>query len=142
MRDVVGVILAAKGDGVLRPVEVGWHGFGDGKDLAVLTLALPRCHIRRCSSKDEEGVLHWGELVISIFVASVLLLVFVVMCDAVVVLLEHLALLEGMIDRALVVRARLLKHVIELSTTASRGASRSFAVRDGSEGLLGVLCPP
>ena len=60
MRDVVGVVLAAKGDGILRPVEVGWRGFGNGKDLAALMLALPRSHIRRCSSKDEEGVLHWG----------------------------------------------------------------------------------
>ena len=43
------------------------------------------------------------------------------MRDAVVVFLEHLALLEGMINRALVVRARLLKHVVELATTTSRG---------------------
>jgi hypothetical protein len=31
----------------------------------------------------------------------------------VVVLPEHFALLEGVVDRALVVRARLLEHVIE-----------------------------
>src|SRR6185503_5779346 len=142
MRDVVGVVLAAKGDGILRPVEVGWRGLGDGKDFAALTLALPRSHIRRRSSKDEEGVLHWGELVISTLVASILLLVLVAMRDAVVVFLEHLALLEGMVDRALVVRARLLKHVVELATTTSRGASRSFAVWGGCEGFLGVLCLP
>src|SRR4029079_3054456 len=99
-------------------------------------------HIRRRFSKDEESVFHWGELVISTFVASILLLVFVAMRDAVVVFLEHLALLEGMVDRALVVRARLLKHVVKLATTASRGASRPFAVRGGCEGLLGVLCLP
>src|SRR6185503_17966195 len=34
VRDVVGVVLAAKGNGVLRPVEVGWRGLGDGKDFA------------------------------------------------------------------------------------------------------------
>src|SRR6185312_6445321 len=62
-----------------------------------------------------------GELVISIFVASILLLVFIAVRDAVVVFLEHLALLEGMIDRALVVRARLLEHVVELATTTLRG---------------------
>ena len=71
-----------------------------------------RGHVRRWSSKVEEGVLHRGGLVISTFVASILL-VFVAMRDAVVILLEHFALLEGMIDRALVVRARLLEHVIE-----------------------------
>ena len=74
VQNVVGVVLAAKGDGILRPVEVGWRGLGDGKDFAALTLALPRSHIRRRSSKDEEGVLHWGELVISTFVARILLI--------------------------------------------------------------------
>src|SRR6185312_6262413 len=142
MRDIVGVVLVAKGDGILRPIEVGWRGFGNGENFLALTLALPRSHVRCCSSKDEEGVVHCGELIISTFVASILLLVFVAMCDAVVVFLEHFALLEGMIDRALVVRARLLKHVVELATTTSRGASRSFAVWGGSEGLLGVLCLP
>ena len=94
----------------------------------MLALALPRSHVCRCSSEDKEGVLHWEELVISTFVARILLLVFIAMRDAVVVFLEHLTLLEGMIDRALVVRTRLLKHVIELATSASRGASRSLAV--------------
>ena len=96
-------------------------------------LALPRGHVRRWSSNDEEGVLHRGELVISTFVTSILLLVLVAMRDMVVVLPEHLAMLEGVVDRALVVRARLLEHVVEQATTASRGASRSFAVRGGDE---------
>src|SRR6185312_3094816 len=142
MRDVVGVVLAAKGNGILRPIEVGWRGLGDGENFPALTLALPRGHVRRWPSKDEEGVLHWGELIISTFVASILFLVLITMRNAVVILLEHLALLEGMIDRALVVMTRLLKHVVEQATTASRGASRSFAVRGGSKGLLGVLCLP
>src|SRR6185503_9146499 len=102
--DVVGVVLAAEGNGVLRPVKVGWRGLGDGEDFLALTLALPRGHVRRCPSKDEEGVLHWGELIISTFVASILLLVLIAMRDAVVVLPEHFALLEGVVDRALVVR--------------------------------------
>ena len=60
VRDVVGVVLTAKGNGVLRPVEVGWRGLSDGENFPAFTLALPRGHIRRWSSKDEEGVLHWG----------------------------------------------------------------------------------
>ena len=75
VRDVDGVVLVAKGNGVLRPVEVGRRGLGDGEDFPALTLALPRGHVRRWSSKDKEGVLHRGELVISTFVASILLLV-------------------------------------------------------------------
>ena len=64
------------------------------------------------------------------------------MRDAVVVLAEHLTLLEGVVDRALVVRTRLLEHVVEQAATASRGASRSFAVRGSNEGLVGVFRLP
>ena len=60
VRDVVEVVLAAKGNGLLRPIELGWRGLGDGEDFPALTLALPRGHVRRWSSKDEEGVLHRG----------------------------------------------------------------------------------
>ena len=105
--------FAAERDGVLRPVEVGWRDLGDGEDFPTLTLALPRGHVRRRPSEDEEGVLDRGELVISTFVTSILLLVLVAMHDAVVVLLKHFALLEGVVDRALVVRARFLQHDVE-----------------------------
>ena len=64
------------------------------------------------------------------------------MRDVVVVLPEHLALLEGVVDRALVVRARLLEHVGEQAATASRGTSRTFAVWGSDEGLVGVLRLP
>ena len=50
---------------------------------------------------------------VSTHVARILLLILIAMRDAVVVLAEHLILLEGVIDRALVVRARFLQHVIE-----------------------------
>ena len=113
MRDVVGVVLAAKGDGILRPIELGWRGLGDGENFPALALALPRSHVRHCSSKDEEGVLHRGKRVVFTLVASVLLLVRVAIRDAIVVLAKHLTLLEGVVDRALVVRAQLLEHVVE-----------------------------
>ena len=95
------MVLAVKGNGVLRPVEVGWRGLGDGEDFPALTLALSRGHVRRWSCKDEEGILHWGELVISTFVTSILLLVLVAMRDAVVVLLEHFALLKGVVEHVI-----------------------------------------
>src|SRR6185295_18294535 len=41
--------------------------------------------------------------------------------NTVVVLSEHFALLEVVVDRALVVRARLLEHVVEQAATTSRG---------------------
>ena len=96
--DVVGVVLAAEGNGVLRPIEEEWRGLGDGEDFPALTLALARGHVRRRPSKDEEGVLHRRELVTSTLVAGILLLVLVAIRDAVVVFADHLALLEGVVD--------------------------------------------
>ena len=61
IRDVVGVVLAAEEDGVLRPVEVGWRSLVDGEDLSALSLALSSGHVRRWSAEDEEHVLHRGE---------------------------------------------------------------------------------
>ena len=61
--DVVGVVLADEGNGVLRPVEVGWRGLGDGEDFSALALALPRGHVRCRPSEDEEVVFHRGKLV-------------------------------------------------------------------------------
>ena len=71
----------------------GWRGLGDGEDFPALTLAMPRGHVRHRPSKDEEGVLHRGELVVSTFVASILLLILVAMRDTVIAFPEHLALL-------------------------------------------------
>ena len=77
----MGVVLTAEGDGVLRPVEVGWRGLGDRIDFSALVLALPRGHVRRRPSEDEEGIFHRGELAISTLIASVLLLVLVAVRD-------------------------------------------------------------
>ena len=69
-----------------------------------------------------------GELIVSTFVSSILILVLVAMRDAVIVLPEHFALLEGVVNRALVVRARLLEHVVEQAAIASRGTSRALEI--------------
>ena len=80
VRDVVGVVLTAEGDGVFRPIEVGWRGFGDGEDFSALVLAQPRGHVRRRPSENEEGVLHRGELAVATLVVSILLLALVAVC--------------------------------------------------------------
>ena len=139
MRDVVGVVLAAKGNGILRPVEVGWRGLGDGEDFSVLALALPRGHVRRGPSEDEEDVLHRGELVVATLVVCVFLLVLISVRDTVVVLVKHFTLLKGVVDRALVVRSRLLEHVVKQAAITPRGASGTLAIWGSDEGLVGVL---
>ena len=112
IRDVVGVVLAAEGDGVLRPVEVGWRGIVDGEDLSVLSLALPRGHVRRWSAEDEEHVLHRG-VAVDALVLHFLIRGLVLVAETVEVPAEHVALFEGMVDRALMIRTWLLQHVVE-----------------------------
>jgi hypothetical protein len=56
--DAVRVILAAKGDGVLRLVEEGGGSLLRSKDLVPLPLALAVGHVHGRSPEDEEDVLH------------------------------------------------------------------------------------
>jgi hypothetical protein len=58
-----------------------------------------------------------------------------------VVSFEQVALLEGVVDRRLVVRTRLLQHVVEY-TGASRGCSRAPSSRVDSEGLVPLVVAP
>ena len=60
--------------------------------------------------------------------------------ETVEVIAEHVTLLEGVIDRALVIRTRLLQHIVERAT-ASRGSPGTFAIRGDGEGFVGVLLP-
>jgi hypothetical protein len=61
--------------------------------------------------------------------------------DEAIVFLKHVALLEGVVDRGLVVRAWFLQHVIE-HTGASRGPSRALAGRVDNKGLIVVVIAP
>jgi hypothetical protein len=61
--------------------------------------------------------------------------------DATVVFSKHVALLEGVVDWGLVVRARLLQHVVK-HVGASRGRSRALAGRVDRESLVLILIVP
>ena len=95
IRDVVRVIFAIEGDGVLRPVEVGWHSLSDGEDFSALPLALPRGHVRRRPAEDKEHVLHQGVAVATLVVLVLFLLGLVLAAETVEVLAEHVTLFEG-----------------------------------------------
>jgi hypothetical protein len=73
--------------------------------------------------EDEEDVFHSGEST-GVAVTPVLLGLAVLRGGAAVEPLEHVALLEGVVDRRLVVGTWLLQHVIE-NPMASRGRSRA-----------------
>jgi hypothetical protein len=59
--DAVRVILAAEGDGLLRPIEEGGRGLLSGESLMPLAFALAGGHVHHRSPEDEEDVLHSGE---------------------------------------------------------------------------------
>jgi hypothetical protein len=94
------VILAAEGDGVLRPVEEGGRSLLRDEDLVSLPLALAVRHIHGRSPEDEEDVLHRREAT-SVTVTPVLLGLAILRGGAAVVLLEHVALLEGVLTGVL-----------------------------------------
>jgi hypothetical protein len=58
-----------------------------------------------------------------------------------IVILEHVALLESVVDRSLVVGTRLLQHVVK-HAGASRGRSRALSGKVNCEGLVPVVVVP
>jgi hypothetical protein len=123
LTDAVRVILAAEGDSVFRPVEEGGRSLLCSEDLVPLPLALAVGHIDSWPPEDEEDVLHCGEAT-GVTVTPVLLGLAILRGGAAVLFFEHVALLEGVVDWCLVIRARLLQHVVEYAET-SRGRSRT-----------------
>jgi hypothetical protein len=90
--------------------------------------------------KMRKDVLH-GREATSVAVTPVFLGLALLRGGAAVVLLEHIALLEGVVDRRLVVRARFLQHVVE-HPRASRGRSRTPSSWVNSKGFVPVVVAP
>jgi hypothetical protein len=90
--------------------------------------------------EDKEDVLHRRKTASSL-VTTVLLGLVLLRGDAAIVLLEHIALLEGVIDRGLVVWAQLLQHVVK-HVGASWGRSGTLTGRVDCKGLIFVLVAP
>jgi hypothetical protein len=103
VRDAVRMIFTAEGDGVLQPVKKGGRRLLRGEDLVPLPLALADRHVDGRPPEDEEHVLHGGEAA-GVAITPVLLGLNVLRGGAAVKLFEHIALLEGVVDRCLVVR--------------------------------------
>jgi hypothetical protein len=131
------VIPAAEGDGVLRPVEEGRRSFLRGEELVPLPLALAAGHVNGRPPKDEEDVFHGGEAA-GVAITPFLLSLVVLRGGAAVEPLEHVALLEGVVDWCLVVGTWLLQHVVE-NPRASRGRSRGLLNRVNSKSFAVVV---
>jgi hypothetical protein len=122
--DAVRVILAAEGDGVFRPVEEGGRSLLHGEGLMPFPLALAVGHVDGRPPEDEEDVLHSGEAA-CVAVTPIFLRIAVLRGGGVAVKpLEHVATLEGVVDRRLVVGTWLLQYVVENPRT-SRGRPRA-----------------
>ena len=131
--DMVGVVISIKGDRLLRPVEVSGSGHLDQEDLLAFLLLLARRKACRGSAKDHEGVVHLGEPVVLVIVpiaGAFLLGIVVGVSEPGVVTPQHGAILEGVLDRALVVRAGFLKHVVERPRAFEASGILAFCGRD------------
>jgi hypothetical protein len=84
-------------------------------------------------SEDEEDVFHGGEAA-GVAITPVLLGLIVLRGGVTIEPLEHVTLLEGVVDWCLVVGTWLLQHVVEHSRT-SRGRLRAPSSRVNSKGL-------
>jgi hypothetical protein len=90
--------------------------------------------------EDEEDVFHSGEAT-SVAVTHVLLGLAVLRGGTAVEPLEHVTLLEGVVDRRLVVGTWLLQHVVE-NPRASRGWSRALSSLVNSKSFVAVAVAP
>jgi hypothetical protein len=90
--------------------------------------------------EDEEDVLHSREAT-GVAVTPILLGLTVLRGGTTVEPLEHIALLEGVVDRRLVVGTWLLQHVIE-NPRASRRQSRAPSSWVNSKGFIAVVVAP
>jgi hypothetical protein len=134
------VVFPAEGDGVLRPVQEGGRCLLCSEDLVPLPLALASRHVDSGSPKDEEHILHDGEAA-GVAVSPVLLGLRVLCGGEAVKLLEHVALLKGVIYWGLVIWTWLFQHVIKHPRT-SRGRSRAPSSRVNSKGLGVIAVAP
>jgi hypothetical protein len=98
------VILAAESDGVLRPIKEERRSLLRSEDLVPLPLALAVGHVHGWSPEDAEDVLHCWKAT-DTPISTILLSLVLLRGDATVLLLEHAALLEGVVDWGLVARA-------------------------------------
>jgi hypothetical protein len=90
--------------------------------------------------EDEEDVFHGGEAA-GVAVTPILLGFVILRGGAAIEPLEHVALLEGVVDRHLVIRTWLLQHVVE-NPWASRGRSRAPSSRVNSKSLVAIVVTP
>jgi hypothetical protein len=113
------VVVTVECDGRPELVEEGWHGWLSGVDLSVLRLLLAPRVVGRGTSEDHEAIVDNGKVVILLSIALVLLealaRIALPLGISGEVAFHHTTFLEGVFDRAPMVWARLLEHLVKNS---------------------------
>ena len=138
------MVLSVEGNGSARPAEVLGHRHSCCKDFATLPFALPRGQLSRGPAVDHVAVVDGGEAVVIFVVllaASLLLLGVITRIFfeplTVEMLSQHTTVLEFVVGAPLMVRARLLQHLVE--DASIRRASRFLSIHGGDEVVIGIF---
>jgi hypothetical protein len=118
--DVIRVVIAVECDGRPRLVEEGWHGWVGGVDLSALQLALAPRVVGHGTTEDHEAIINNRKVVVLLLAIALVLLrplakIALPLGTSREVVFHHAAFLEGVFDRAPVVWARLLEHLVKNS---------------------------
>jgi len=140
----VGVVVSIEGDGGARLVEVLGHRHPCRKNLTAFSLALPCGQLRRGSAIDHVAVMDGREVVVVFVVPFVAALLFLLVItgvlpepQAVEMLFQHATVLELVVGPSLMIRARLLQHLVEDAHLWR--ASRLFALHGGDEIVVEIF---
>jgi hypothetical protein len=135
------MVITVESDGRSGPVEEGWRGWLSGIDLSVFQLALAPGVIGRGAAKDHEAVVDDREVVVLLLAIALVLFgplagVALPLGTPGEVVFHHVTLLEGVFDRASVVRAQFLEHLIKNSQATLRRGSGVLALSGSHKGSL------
>jgi hypothetical protein len=135
------MIIAVKRDGRFEPVEEGWRGWLDDVDLSTFQFALAPGVVGCGATEDHEVVVNDRKVVILLLVIALVLLrplagVTLSLSTFREVAFHHVTFLEGVLDRALVVWAWFLEHLVKNSQAALERGLRVLAFSSSHKGVL------
>jgi hypothetical protein len=143
LRDMIWVVIMIKSDGQSRLVEEGWRGWLNGVNLSAFQLTLALRIVSREATKDLEAIIDDKEIVFFLTISPIILEPFTGIAFPLgtpeEVVFHHSTILEGVLDRVPVVRARFVKHLVKNSWAPLGRGLGVLALSDGNKGILAQL---